>query len=299
MGRPHLIVLIAGCLSSPYPLFSWWETGHEAAARVAAAHLTPAARTQVAGILGVPDTSKSVADGLARASVWADEIKNETNTGAWHYVNLTLQDRESDIPARCKNDNCAPARIRLFASQLAAGSGGGAWDRLDALRFVVHLVADIHQPLHTISDADLGGNCERLDPPIAKAANLHALWDGGIIQRMDVNDRGLAADLEKDIGGMGIDRQQQLARGNQNDWVWESHVLAVNDIYKKLRVPMESPEFPASCEQAPLAITEFKPRADGLYIDDMKPVVRVQLEKAALRLARLLNESLGSGVVNQ
>ena len=285
-------LLLSGWLGLPYPSFSWWDTGHEAVARVAAAHLTPAVRTRVARMLDVADTPDSVAGALAQASVWADEIKNQTHTGSWHFIDLTFQDQKSDMPARCRRDNCAPARIRIFVAQLASGSAESSWSQLDALRFVVHLVADLHQPLHTISDADLGGNCEHIDPSVGDATNLHALWDGGIIERMDVNDKALAADLEQDLRRMGSDRQQELARGDQDDWAWESHLLAVNDVYRKLHVPIEPAEFPRSCAQAPLAITEFSAHVDGLYIDDMKAVVRMQLAKAGLRLARLLNESL-------
>src|SRR5438067_507640 len=112
-----IILFISGGLSAPTCLFSWWETGHQVVTRIAAGHLTPTARTRVARILDVPDTTQAVADALARASIWADAVKKETGTGEWHYINLTLQDRKSDIPARCKDDNCAPARVRLFAAQ--------------------------------------------------------------------------------------------------------------------------------------------------------------------------------------
>ncbi len=264
-------------------------------ARIAAAHLTPAARAKVAQILGVENTSEAVADALARASTWADETKNDTKTGEWHYIDLTLQDQESDIPLRCKDDNCAPARIRLFAAQLANPSAEGRWSQLDALRFVVHFVGDIHQPLHAISDADLGGNCEKLDPPIDRAKNLHALWDGGIIVAMDVDDKSLANSLEADIEATDQPAQAEIERGNQDDWVWESHGLAMKDIYYKLHIPVQPPVFPANCGEAPAAISDFHPQVDSLYVDTMKPVIRDQLMKGGLRLAKMLNDSLGNG----
>src|SRR5262249_52635098 len=161
----------------PFPAFAWWETGHQAIARIAAANLTPAARTRVSRILGVEDTPEAVANALAQASTWADETKAETKTGNWHFIDLAIQDQKSDIPLRCKNNDCAPARIRMFAAQLASTQPvTSKWSELDALRYVVHLVGDIHQPLHTISDADLGGNCEQVNPPVGQAKNLHAIW---------------------------------------------------------------------------------------------------------------------------
>lgn len=290
--RRLLCIAVAYCLLSPFCLYGWWEIGHQTVARIAANHLTPAARTRVARILDVPDTPEFVADALAKASTWADETKNDTKTGEWHYIDLALQDHKSDIALRCKDDNCAPARIALFAAQLANPAADARWSQLDALRYVVHFVGDIHQPLHAVSDADLGGNCERLDPPIDKAKNLHALWDGGIIGAMDVDDRILAASLQQDIAAFNAAHQAELTRGNQDDWVWESHQLALEDVYYKLHIPVEPVIFPANCGEAPGAITGFSPEIDALYVDSMKPVVREQLIKGGLRLAKVLNEAL-------
>jgi hypothetical protein len=290
-----LASLLTLCIIYPFPAYSWWETGHQVVARIAAAHLTPAARTRIARILDVPDTPEAIADALARASTWADETKNETKTGAWHYIDLALQDHKSDIPERCKDDNCAPARIRLFSEQLAghpAHPGNTRWSQLDALRYLVHLVGDIHQPLHTISDADLGGNCESLDPPVGKAKNLHALWDGEIVNEINTSDKALAEELDSAIDELGPHREHALAEGKEDDWVWESHELALRDVYHRLHIPAEPIEFPASCAEAPAEITSLKLDIPAFYITQMKPVAREQLMKAGLRLARLLNESL-------
>lgn len=291
MSKRCFALLISGCLAVPSQLFSWWETGHEAVARVAADHLTPAARTRVARILDVPDTPEALADALARSSTWADETKTD-QTGPWHYIDLTLPDTKADIAARCPDDNCAPARIRLFAAQLASRRADGRWSQLDALRFLVHFVGDIHQPLHTISDADLGGNCEQLDPAIGKAKNLHALWDGEIVNAINPNDKLLAHDLEQEIEGSRKLQEPKLVEGTPDDWVWESHLVAERDVYQRLHIPVEPVEFPANCAAAPAAITELRLHIQAAYIEEMKPVVRGQLEKAGLRLAKLLNESL-------
>ena len=261
-------------------------------ARIAVANLTPAARTRIARILRVADTPEAVANGLAQASLWADETKAATNTGNWHFINLTIQDKKSDIPERCKNDDCAPARIRIFASELKSRVPDPRWSQLDALRYVVHFVGDIHQPMHDISDADLGGNCELIDPPLGNVRNLHAVWDGGIISAMGMNDRELADSLDTAVQGMSEHERQRVSEGNQNDWVWEGHELAIEQIYRKLHVPVEPVIFPASCREAPSEIAQFKLSLGSVYIDEMKPIVRTQLTKAGLRLARLLNESL-------
>lgn len=285
-----LAVIAAACLASP--AFGWWETGHQTVARIAAAHLTPAARTRIARILSVPDSPGAIADALATASTWADETKAQTGTGNWHFIDLALQDTRADIPARCKDENCAPARIRIFAAELKTHLPGARWSELDALRYVVHLVGDVHQPLHDISDADLGGNCEQLQPPYGKAKNLHALWDGGIIEAMDVDTRALTARIEAEIGAMNEPEQAAMASGDQDDWVWQGHELALQDVYSKLQVPTEPVIFPKGCLDAPSEITGFNPAVDAAYVSAMKPVVEMQLARAGLRLARLLNESL-------
>jgi hypothetical protein len=291
--RP-LIFLLTYCIITPFPAYSWWETGHEVIARIAVAHLTLPALTRVSQILEVEETPESVADALAQASLWADQTKSETQTGSWHYIDLALQDHRSDIPKRCENDNCVTARIRLFTAQLASKTSAqdSRWSDLDALRFLVHFVGDVHQPLHAVSDADLGGNCELLDPPVNKAKNLHALWDGELVNALNTDDKALAADLEKEIATFNSWKQLDLASGDQDDWAWESHRLAEKYIYKRLKIPTQAVEFPAKCGDAPEAITADKLQIQAAYIDAMKPVVRSQLEKAGLRLARLLNESL-------
>lgn len=273
------------------PSFGWWETGHRVVARIAALHLTPQARARVASILGVPDSLEAVADALANASTWADEVRAATKTGEWHYVDLTIQDQKADFAKRCENDNCAPARIRLFAAQLAGGPKVEQWSDLDALRFVVHFVGDIHQPLHAASDADLGGNCVLLDPPVDTARNLHALWDGGILKEISDDDRKLAADLDSSI--TAGHRAKAWSKGDAVSWAWESHRLAKRYIYSQLHIPVEPALFPKGCQDAPAAIREFKPIVDAAYIARMRPIVTSQLSKGGLRLAALLNRTLG------
>jgi hypothetical protein len=282
-----LMLMVILCISSPYPASAWWATGHEAIARLAAGHLMPEARMRIARIFGISDSEEAVAEALARESTWADRTKVITGTGAWHFIDLGLEDRRSDLEARCPGENCAPARIRIFAAQLASGASGTAGR--DALRYVVHLVGDIHQPLHTISNADLGGNCERLAEPAGRVRTLHALWDGGLVDALEPDPVRLAEALERFAGGMEPGAERELARGSVEDWVWEAHEIAVNDVYGRLRIPPEPEDFPASCAEAPEGIREFRPDAGWMYVEAMKPVVRSQLVKAGLRLAALLN----------
>lgn len=274
------------------PAFGWWATGHQVVARIAAAHLTPAARTRISRILEVPDTPEAIADGLAAASTWADETKNDTHTGAWHFIDLRLQDAKWDIAKRCPDDNCAPARIRIFAVELRSHQLDQRWSQLDQLRYLIHFAGDIHQPLHTASDADEGGNCELLATPVGKANNLHALWDGEIIAEMGLDQRALAAALQAQIVTLSEAERDKIIAGRVDDWTWESHELAIHDIYEPLHIPVERVMFPHSCVSAPEAITQLRLAIGESYVAAMKPVVREQLMKAGLRLAKILNDSL-------
>ncbi|MDQ2711236.1 MAG: S1/P1 nuclease [Acidobacteriota bacterium] len=285
------MTLVLGLLWAT-PAFSWWQTGHRTVARIAAFHLTPAARTRIARILDVPDTPDAVADALALASTWADETKAQTKTGEWHYIDLALQDDKSDIPERCKDDNCVTARIRLFAGQLSLHTPDSKSSEADALRYLVHFMGDIHQPLHAVSDADLGGNCEHVDPAVDTANNLHAVWDGAIVNAVNLSDRELAGDLERNLESFTPQLRSDIALGTEDDWAWESHKLAIKEIYTRLLIPTEPVLFPHSCQEAPLAVSNLTLNVPISYINDMKPIVREQLTKAGLRLARLLNDSL-------
>lgn len=288
--RLQPLLAVSLCYLLALPSFGWWETGHRTVARIAAAHLAPKTRTRVAQILGVHDTPDAVANAMAAASTWADETKEQTRTGEWHYINLALQDSAKDISKRCQEGNCVTARIEIFARQLARREPTGISDR-NALRYLIHFVGDVHQPLHTISDADLGGNCEQIHP-VHDARTLHALWDGGIIASLHQNDVHLADNLEGYIDRLSSGERKSWSKGDAGKWTWESHKLAQQDIYQRLHVPVEPPVFPKSCKVAPGEITNFRPYTDSLYINDMKPVVRDQLAKAGLRLARLLNQAL-------
>jgi hypothetical protein len=279
------------CLALAAPSFAWWETGHRTVARIAAAYLKPETRTRVAQILGVKDTPQSVANAMAAASIWPDETKVQTKTGKWHYIDLALQDSKKDWKKRCpEGEDCVTVRIDIFEKQLAKRTPTGVSDR-DALRYLIHFVGDIAQPLHAASNADLGGNCEQIKT-FGEARNLHSLWDGGIVNSFHESDVRLADNLQGYIGRLSGGDRKDWAKGDPEKWAWESHTIAKEKIYGRLHIPLQPVVFPKTCQAAPGEIANFRPYIDSAYINDMKPVVRDQLSKAGLRLARLLNEAL-------
>jgi nuclease S1 len=192
-----------------FQLNAWWGTGHRAVARIAESRLSPEAHNQIARIFGVRNTRVDVANAMAQASTWPDEIKANLGNGAWHYINLAIQDYILEFPHPCPAANCITARIEIFSRQIANDRPPALRDQ-DALRYLIHFLGDVHQPLHTISNADLGGNCESTDP-FRGTTNLHALWDGGIVDAFQLNDTRLAAKLEAYIS--------RLSSAQRDSWV--------------------------------------------------------------------------------
>jgi hypothetical protein len=293
--RRSLSAFAVFLLLLPFPARCWREEGHEIIARLAMRHLTSAALARVAEILEVENTPESVANAMAAASLWADQVKTDTGTATWHFLNLTLQDSRANMAERCPDDGCLTARIRLFAAQLKAADpdADSAWSDQDALRFLIHLVGDLHQPLHAISNADQGGICELLEEPVGEAKNLYDVWDGALVSRLGTDDAALAEQLDSEIAALSDDQRSGFSAGDENDWAWESHRLAVVNIYKRLRIPKQDIAFPDTCVQAPDEIRELHLQIDEDYLDAMQPIVREQLKKAGLRLAALLNEIFG------
>jgi nuclease S1 len=213
----------------------WGAQGHRLVAIVAANHLTAGARQQVASLLG--DES------LADVAVWADDyIEGNNQTSYWHYVNIPSDarryDRDRDCPrqpgvaARGRGDawrDCVVDRIRYNEERLANRSLDRA-DRAIALKFLVHLVGDLHQPFHALG-VERGGNgipvavfgspdC-RYGDGARYRCNMHTLWDTELVARRKLSDRVYAAELERQIAA-----RRWVASGLAADWAMESHTLA-------------------------------------------------------------------------
>jgi hypothetical protein len=218
-------------------LDAWGVQGHRLVGLVAANHLTPLARANVVWLLA-PES-------LADVASWADEYLVGVNqTAPWHYVNIPpdarAYDRDRDCPrqpgvaAGTRADawrDCVVDRIRYNEERLANPMLDRA-DRAIALKFLVHFVGDVHQPLHA-SAIERGGNGILVnvfgadtcggDPARPTACNLHSVWDTQLIMHRRLDDRAYAALLERQI------LQQQLRvrpTGTAADWAMESLTLS-------------------------------------------------------------------------
>ena len=223
---------------------------------------------------------------LGDIAYWADEIKDfewGKRRGSWHYDDIPLC-RASAYEKYCRNGRCASAQLARQIEILADERASRRY-RNEALKWVVHLAGDIHQPLHAANRGDRGGNRiqvsffgERDNPPYG-SINLHAIWDVHMVRRL-ITERG----GERAIVSVPVadgDRNAWV-RGSISDWIGESHQIAKNVVYPLLPVG-------TACSDKITGVIAI----DQAYHSKAAPVIETQIRKAGIRLARVLNETLG------
>ncbi len=249
----------------PNELFAWGGDGHKIVANIAEARLTPAARAQVQALL----------DGahLADVASWADEVrKDRPETSRWHYVDIPYGATSYDATRDCQateHGDCVIAEIAR-AEKILGDTSQSKANRAEALKFLVHFVGDMHQPLHAIErrdpvtgNGDRGGNDVHVTF-LGTAVNLHAVWDSGIIAHGGVT-------LEQVQKWLSTQDEKALAAGNPVQWALASHALAISNSYV---IP-----------------DDHQLNAD--YVNKNVPVVVEQLGSAGVRLAGILNSVMG------
>tara|TARA_B100000029_G_scaffold95753_1_gene85809 strand:+ start:2292 stop:3050 length:759 start_codon:yes stop_codon:yes gene_type:complete len=188
-------------------LFGWGKTGHRIVGKVANTYLTKNAKMQVKRILGHED--------LSRVSTWADEIKSDPNWDhAWDWHFCTIPDGEEYIPG--KHSGKAVEKMNDFIATLKNRKSSQE-DKQFALKFMVHLIGDLHQPLHVGNGKDRGGNDIKVSW-FGEETNLHSIWDTKLIQHQNLSYTEYA-----DYLLLGIDY------GDVRDWQGDSLMVYVNE----------------------------------------------------------------------
>ena len=274
--------LIAVCLSlgpASTAVHAWGRQGHRLVAQLAAERLTPVARRNVTWLLGD--------ETLADVSSWADDQNQGTyQTYYWHFLNIppdaTGYDRDRDcllqptVTAGSFDDkwrDCAVERITYNLERLADASLDRA-DRAIALKWLVHLICDLHQPFHALGVGH-GGNDVMVsvfgsetcgaDSPRPYPCNLHGVWDSMLIAHRHLDDAAYVKTLNEQIRG-----HQWAARpvGTPAEWAMQSHDLA-----RAALVPQHG-------------------TIDEAYYRAHIPVIDERMALGGLRLAAYLNKSL-------
>lgn len=178
----------------------WSYDLHELICEIAWQRLSPAGRRFVQEVReDDPEPSSS----FASSCIWADEVRRTTHrdTYEYHFINVERGSEDVDWSRDCPFA-CVSVAVVRYARALAepAGSRGAREGRAEALKFVAHFVADLHQPLHAGYGYDRGGN----DTDViwnGEEENLHWVWDGLILQRAGVGGRADAEALSREITG--------------------------------------------------------------------------------------------------
>ncbi len=192
------------------PAFAWGRNGHRASARLTEARLTPEA---LAGVRALLDEGESLAD----ASTWADEVRRQIPaSGPWHYVNVPITEPHYDARF-CPKGGCVVSKIGDFQKVLVDREAPRA-ERQKALRFLIHFVQDLHQPLHVGDNKDRGGNDTQVRF-FTKGANLHKVWDSSMLDRAHRDEAHLLARLTVLANA---DDATSWISGTTEDWADES-----------------------------------------------------------------------------
>ena len=248
---------------------AWGPLGHSIVAELAQRHLDPAAEAEVEHLL----TLDHVHD-LAAIASWPDEIRdNPDDQALWkrtrrlHYINFRGGPSCDYVPPRdCRDGECVVAALSHYVHVLGDRSQPDRV-RLQALKFVVHFVGDIHQPLHAGYRDDLGGNRFQVRFH-GKGTNLHRVWDSGMLETRGLGWRAYARRLDAE-GPVKLPPAIAPLDNPYAQWAEESCRIS-RDIYPS------------------------KHRISQAYVDAELPVAERQLRIAGRRLAEVLNRTLGN-----
>lgn len=237
----------------------WYDFGHRLVARIAELRLAPRTVDAIRAILGHP--------GLADEADWADRIRRQRpSTNPLHFVNIPLEASSYDPNRHCRRNLCIVAAIESDIRTLR-DSTASLHQKAEALRFLIHLVGDLHQPLHVSNNRDRGGNLRKVRL-FGTPKNLHAVWDGELILATGLDESHYFDRLRLKMDNLDL---AALERGTVLDWVMEAHRVSVVHVY---RLPRSG-------------------QLGDKYLKASLPHIDQALIAAGVRLARVLNETLG------
>lgn len=271
----------------PCSALAWGREGHAVVAQIARGYLTPKAAAAVDALLAA-DTDVLTSPDLGARASWADAWrKDHRQTTEWHFVDVELD--HPDLAAACfgfpasatpasagPEKDCVIGRLDAFARELADPKTDAA-ERLLAFKFVLHLVGDLHQPLHAADNQDRGGNCVPLALGGPRTVNLHSYWDTVAVEAIEPDADKLAARLAAQITPA---KRKAWEKGDARTWAMESYAVAKSSVYTIGSKP--------GCANDAVPL----PLPAG-YDHAAQAAVALQLQKAGVRLALELNRALG------
>ncbi|MGY2132380.1 S1/P1 nuclease [Hymenobacter sp. HD11105] len=255
---PLLLVFL-----SPLSLWAWGTDGHRAIGKIAEQHLSRRAKSKVYQLLGT--------ETMPLISTWPDEIRSYPEfkeTAPWHYVN-TPSGLNHDQYVQQLKAQTEPNAYNALLTQLSIlkDTSKSQAERLAALKFVVHIVGDVHQPLHAGHAEDKGGNDIKVKFR-GRDTNLHSLWDSGLLDYQGLTYTEMATAYDAKLRGSVV---RKLQAASPEQWLWESY-QASNQLYQ---------ETPNNAD------------IDYRYYPAHSVLMRQRIIDAGIRLAGVLNKALG------
>jgi len=256
------LLLIVGLFYIPLQSIAWGTQGHRICGQIASTYLTPKARKAIEAILGN--------ESLALAGNWADFIKSDPDysyLSSWHYINFDRQLTYPEMVEFLNHDNNVDAytKLQFLVRELKKGGLSRA-KQLLYVHMLIHIMEDIHQPMHTGHADDKGGNDIKVNW-FSNQTNLHSVWDSQLIDFQQLSYTEYAAAINHSTPAQRTEWQKAPI----SQWIFESSQIA-----EKL-------------------YTEIKPGETLNYKYNFTHIntLNQQLLKAGIRLAGVLNVIFG------
>jgi hypothetical protein len=242
-------------------LLSWGFTGHRTVALIAERHLSLQAKTAVADLLD----GRSLAD----VSTWADEVRNKPGykfrTTSWHFLNLPLGLNEDQFETQVKTQSKENVYSAFLMNERTLQRPSSTKEqKAEALKFLIHLVGDAHQPTHISGAEEKGVDTIQIQFD-GKGTNLHSLWDSQLLDKQGMSDTQLATVLDKATPA----QIKQWQSENILYWIYESYQIS-SQLYSEVKSGSKL--------------------GDDYYQKHIG-IVDERIEKAGIRLAGMLNEA--------
>ena len=259
--KARSFLVAAAVLANPSPALAWGKTGHRVVAALADAQLSGLARAHVKELLGV--------ESLDEAATWPDDMRSapgqfwQKTATPWHYVTLN-----GIVYDHAPPEGDALDALNRYRATLQDPNASLA-DKQLALRFIVHLVGDLHQPLHVGKCCDKGGNEVKVKW-FGRDLNLHSVWDSALVEEEQLSFTELAAKLQRHTSNADVIGWWDI---NPRDWISESAQL-------------REKVYPEPNRKDPKAAPEL---SYG-YVYKYTPLMEQRLKQAGVRLAAYLND---------
>lgn len=249
---------IVGLLMASFSInaLAWGQIGHRVTGAIAQQHLTPQVQAAISALLPTED--------LAEASTYPDEMRSspdefwQKKAGPFHYVTIPEGQTYADVGAPEQGDGVSA--LKMFTANLKSSQTSKEEKQL-ALRFIVHIIGDLHQPLHAGNGTDRGGNDFKVNF-FWQDSNLHRVWDSELLEQRKLSYTEWTAKLNRKISAQNI-----------NDWsttdpqVWIAESIKIRD--------------------------EIYPKEEEIswdYLYNHLPQAKQRLKMAGIRIAAYLNE---------